>query len=62
MTFKEASARPTGIPTTVASDIVLKVPNVADKAIQILSALSNVTMYFLSFLVINFLSRISELK
>ena len=34
---KEAPAIPTGIPTTVACEAILNVPNDADKAINILS-------------------------
>ena len=34
---KEALAIPTGIPTTVACEAILNVPNDADKAINILS-------------------------
>ena len=34
----EAPAIPTGIPTTVASETMLKVPNDADNAIKTLSA------------------------
>ena len=37
-TVKEATANPTGIPTTVAWDTVLKVPKHADKIIKFLLA------------------------
>ena len=37
-TVKEAPAKPTGIPTTVAGDKILKLPKDADKTIKILSA------------------------
>ena len=36
--IKEEPAIPTGIPTTVACEAILKVPNDADKAINILSS------------------------
>ena len=35
--FKEEPAIPTGIPTTAAYEAILKVPNDADKVINILS-------------------------
>ena len=38
ITVKDASAIPTGIPTTVACDTILKVPNDADNVIKSLSA------------------------
>ena len=38
VTVKDAPAIPTGIPTTVACDTILKVPNDADSVIKSLSA------------------------
>ena len=38
ITVKDAPAIPTGIPTTVACDTILKVPNDADSVIKSLSA------------------------
>ena len=38
ITVKDAQAIPTGIPTTVACDTILKAPNDADSVIKILSA------------------------
>ena len=59
---KDAPAIPAGIPTTVAYEAILKVPNDADNVIKTLSAQSKATMYLLIFLTIPFLSLISELK
>ena len=62
ITVKDAPAVPTGIPTIVACDTTLKVPNDADSVIKSLSAYSKATIYLLSFLTISFLSLISEFK
>ena len=59
---KDAPAMPAGIPTTVAYEAILKVPNNADSVIKTLSAKSKATMYLLMFLIISFLSLISALK
>ena len=59
---KEEPAIPTGIPTTAAYEAMLKVPNDADKIINILSRLSKLTKYLFNFLIISFLSLISLSK
>ena len=59
---KEEPAIPTGIPITVACEAILNVPNDADKAINILSGQSKLTIYLFNFLIISFLSFISLLK
>ena len=51
---KDAPAIPAGIPTTVAYETILKVPNDADNVIQTLSASSKATMHLLIFLIISF--------
>ena len=59
---KDAPVIPAGIPTTVAYETILKVPNDADSVIKTLSAYSKATIYLLIFLIISFLSLISEFK
>ena len=51
---KEALVIPSGIPYVVACAVTLKVPNDADKVINILSRLSRVTIYLFNFLIIFF--------
>ena len=59
---KDAPVIPAGIPTTVAYETILKVPNDADSVIKTLSAYSKATIYLLIFLIISFLFLISEFK
>ena len=59
---KDAPVIPAGIPTTVAYETILKMPNDADSVIKTLSAYSKATIYLLIFLIISFLFLISEFK
>ena len=53
---------PTGVPITVANDVIEILPLVADKTIQDLSKQSQKAIYLLSLLLINSLSLISATK
>ena len=58
----EYPAVPTGIPTIVACETMLNVPNDGNNPMKILSAGSKATMYLLIYLTISFRSLISRLK